>query len=431
MGDSADNRARDDATPGSRGGTPGIVDVLVGGGGPAGIAAALAAARQGARTLLVERYGRLGGAAVHNLVAPLMGDVRSPLADEITRHLASTGWDWEQLDLAYADMLEADGVEILLHTAVEVPVLRDARVVGARLRAKCGLWEQPARVVVDATGDGDVAFAAGAPFESGRPSDGRLQPAAVMFRLGGVDKRCALLCGSEEDAGRVVVDGVRWSEVVAAGQRDGELPPTVGVIRVYESPREGERIVNATQVNGIDGTDPRDLTRAELEGRRQARTVTDFLKRHAPGYARCHIAALPAAVGIRETRRFRARALLTRADLLAGREPPDAVVCGASFPIDIHNPAGGGQAEGFAARVRPYGIPYGCLLPEGVDGLLLAGRCIGGDHAAHASYRVQRICMAIGAAAGAAAALAARADRGPDVVAPAAIRAALGLGAPA
>jgi hypothetical protein len=143
--------------------------------------------------------------------------------------------------------------------------------------------------------------------------------------------------------------------------------------------------------------------------------VLDFLRRHAPGYERAYVAVMPAVVGVRETRRFLGRAYLTREDLIAGKEWPDAVVWKAAFPIDIHNPAGSGQAEGqaqgvqgLAASVRPYEIPYGCLVPRDTPGLLMAGRAISGSHDAHASYRVQCIAMAIGAAAGAAAAVAVR-----------------------
>jgi len=198
------------------------------------------------------------------------------------------------------------------------------------------------------------------------------------------------------------------------GQRSGELAATIGVIRIYRSSRPGFRVINATQVNGVDGTKPSDLTRAELEGRRQAFQVLDFLRKHAPGYEKACITEMPAAIGVRETRRVLGEAYLTREDLIAGRRWPDAVVRSASFPIDIHNPAGSGQAEGAkekaaqggAAHVKPYDIPYGCLVPKKIDGLVMAGRCISGSHDAHASYRVQCIAMAVGAAAGVAAALA-------------------------
>ncbi len=385
------------------------LDVLVAGGGPAGVAAAVMAARQGAKTLLVERYGRLGGADVNNLVHPLMGGVRSPLVEELSQRFAKIGNDYELLDLVYADWLTEAGAEILLHAWVVEPIRQDRAVRGLRVLTKQGLLDLGAHVVVDATGDADVAFRAGAAFEKGRPQDGLMQPVSIMYRLGGVDKTIGLLCGSEEQATKVHVPEGTWHEVVHAGQARGELPATIGVIRVYEAPHPGERIVNATQVNRVDGTNVLDLTRAELEARRQALVVTDLLRKHAPGYEKCYIAQMPQSVGVRETRRFLGVEYLTRQDVVTGRKWDTAIVRDAFFPVDIHNPDGAGQAEGLqAAQVRHYDIPYGCLVPREVDGLLLAGRCISGSHDAHASYRVQRIVMAIGAAAGAAAALAAR-----------------------
>lgn len=207
--------------------------------------------------------------------------------------------------------------------------------------------------------------------------------------------------------------------------RKGELPENVGVIRTYATRRPSEVTVNATQVNYIDGTSPDDLTRAELEGRRQAHIVTEFLRKHASGYENCFISEMPTVIGVRETRRFLGCDYLTRADLLEGRKRPDAVVEDALFVIDIHNPDGPGQSEGSAVECRPYDIPYGCLVPREIDGLLLAGRCISGSHDAHASYRVMTICLGIGAAAGAAAAISARRRISPRQVKPEEIRAAI------
>lgn len=391
------------------------VDVLVCGGGPAGVAAAVLAARQGAKVLLAERYGRLGGMAVQGLVGPLMGRSDSPFVAEVLRRIGGRQADPNRLDLEYAALVQESGAESLLHAWAVAAIREGQRVTGATLLTKGGPLPVRAAVTVDATGDGDVALSAGAAFEQGRPGDGLVQPVSIMYRLAGVDETRALACGSEQEARKIKVPEGTWEEVVTRGQQTGELAATIGVIRLYRTQRPGERIVNATQVNAVDGTNADDLTRAELDGRRQAYQVLDFLHQHAPGYEAAHIALMPAVVGVRETRRFLGRAYLTRDDLLAGKSWPDAVVRQASFPIDIHNPAGSGQAEGqtqgvqgAAAAVKPYDIPYGCLVPRDTDGLLLAGRCISGSHDAHASYRVQCIALAIGAAAGAAAAVAAQ-----------------------
>lgn len=404
------------------------VDVLVCGGGPAGVAAAVAAARAGARTLIVERYGRLGGAGVVNQVHPLLGRINSPLVTEIVDRFEKIHHeDWETLDLIYADLLEEAGAEILLHSWVFDTLCDHHTVHGVRLLTKEGILPIRAKVTIDATADGDVAFAAGAEFEKGRERDGLLQPMTIMFQLGGVDKSRALLCGSEQEALTKPAPGGTWHEVTHAAAASGELPSNITIVRLYESPRPGERFVNATQVNQVDGTKVADLTRAELEGRRQARSVLSFLRHHAPGYENAYISHMPQAIGVRETRRFLGVEYLTRQDLISGRKWPDAVVRNAGFCIDIHNPDGGGQAEGIAVQVPPYDIPYGCLVPRVVDGLLLTGRCISGSHDAHASYRVQKIAMGIGAAAGTAGALASKSGVRPREVNAADIQQVLGL----
>ncbi|MEN6496145.1 MAG: FAD-dependent oxidoreductase [Thermoguttaceae bacterium] len=386
-------------------------DVLVCGGGPAGMAAAVMAARGGRKVLLVERYGRLGGMAIQARVAPLMGAVDSRFVREAVKRLGGHAVDYERLDLDYAAMVQEAGAELLLHAWAAGVVSEGNRVGGALLVSKQGVIRVDAAVTVDATGDGDIAWMAGAEFEQGRPGDGLVQPMSIMFSVGGVDPARAIYCGSEEQARQIQLPEGTWEELVTKAQKSGQLPAEVGVVRIYKSRRPGEVGINATQINRVDGTRVADLTRAELECRRQAYEIVDFLKKHSPGYENAYLAAMPAVVGVRETRRFLGVEYLCREDVVSGRKRPDAVVRAASFPIDIHNPAGSGQAEGNAgqggaARVQPYDIPYGCLVPRKVDGLLLAGRCISGSHDAHASYRVQCIAMATGAAAGVAAAVA-------------------------
>ncbi len=380
-------------------------DVLVIGGGPAGAAAAMMAAEMGAQTLLVERYGRLGGMMSSALVGPIMGACESKRVDAIVKRLESPCFAQSECDMKLAEMLLERKAGLLLHTWAFKALMAGGRVCGVETVSKEGLGRSEAKIVVDASGDGDIAASAGVPFEMGRKSDGLTQPMSIMFHLGGVEKSKALACGSEEEAKRVrLPDGGTWEEAVMAAHKSGELPERIGVVRIYEGPFD-RRIVNATQVNYVDGTKAEDLSEAEIEGRRQALQVTEFVRRHAPGYEKAFIAEMPAVAGVRETRRFKGLERLEKEDLTRGRKWQDAVVRGACFCIDIHNPDGGGQAEGIAERAKPYEIPYGCLVPSGADGLLLAGRCISGSHEAHASYRVMRICMGTGTAAGAAAAL--------------------------
>jgi hypothetical protein len=387
-------------------------DVLICGGGLGGVAAAVAAARQGCRVLLVERGGRLGGAFVNGLVQPIMGWCRHP-HPIVTELLEALDRESPKLaDLVLAEALAGAGASLLLHTWCAGAILDGARVTGVRVFNKEGLHDIPARIVIDATGDGDIAASAGVPFEQGRNRDGLTQPMSIMYEVGGVDDN-AFICGSEEEAVQLTLPGGSWHDIVMRGREAGELPPEVGIIRIYGSRMPGRRVINATQINKVDGLSASDLTRAEIMGRRQARAVTGFLRRQAPGYGNCHIAEMPAAVGVRETRRFRGLTPVTLAMLASGVRREDAVVREVCFPIDIHNPDGVGQAEGFAGKVPAYDLPYGCLVPEGRDGLLLAGRNIAGTHEAHASYRVQRITMHIGIAAGVAAALCIQQERQP------------------
>ncbi|AQQ71521.1 putative FAD-binding dehydrogenase [Limihaloglobus sulfuriphilus] len=392
------------------------VDVIVCGGGPSGIAAAIMAARQGRKTLLVERYGRLGGAAVQSMVGPLMGKVQSPWVDKILKYLGGRRVDYEFIDLKYAELLEDAGAGFLLHAPVVEPICENNRVNGIRILTKQGLVDLSAKVTVDATGDGDVAFGAGAEFDIGRgesslwEADGLCQPMTIMFRVSGINHAETM----EANGGRRdyrFPDGRSWNDLTQQACSRGELPPEVGFVRTYTAQRNEDRIINATQVNGLDGTDVSDLTKAELYCRRQTEPIIKFLKKKAPGFQNAYVSGMPAVIGVRETRRIRGLECLKMKDLLEGRKWDSAVVHGASFPIDIHNPSGAGQAIGYVLgndpKVKPYDIPYGCLVPRKIDGLLTAGRCISGTHEAMASYRVQVIAMATGLAAGTAAALAA------------------------
>lgn len=395
------------------------VDILICGAGPAGIGAAIAAARMGKKILLVERYGRIGGAAVHSMVAPLLGNVESPIVEEVLKAIGGRTVDYDFLDIQYADIVKKAGADLLLHSWALQPTMRGNRVTGALLVTKEGIIEVSAKVVIDSTGDGDIAWAAGCEFEIGRDagplweSDGLIQPMTIQFTVGGVDHEKTM----EANGGRynyIFPDGHTWDQITVEANKRGELPEFVGKVRTYLAHRKTERIINATQINYVDGTKVDDLTKAEIEGRKQAKIIVGFLKKYAPGFENCHVARMPAAIGVRETRRFIGDYYLDRIDLVEGREFPDAIVRKAEFIIDIHDPAGYGQAEGKSKEhpagqdetVKPYDIPYRSLIPRDVEGLLLSGRCISGSHDALASYRVQVIAMGIGAGAGAGAAVA-------------------------
>ena len=389
-------------------------DVIVAGGGPAGIGAGYVAAARGAKTLVLEKSGRLGGMGVSALVSPFSFCTVSPIAKDIAKRIGfEHSVDFHLADVRAYDLLREAGADVMLHADVLGPVMEGNRVTGVRVQCAEGERTFKAKVVIDATGNGVVAAAAGVPYEEGRSGDGLVQPMSIMFTVGGFDPERRFKCYSEEDARskRCLVNGRKWEDIVQDEIKAGRLPPEVGVIRLYPGREKSLNVVNATQVNGLFGSRSADLTKAEIAARKQAAQIVDVLRRHLPGYENACIAEMPAVVGVRETRRFEGVDRLTTEDVLSGRTREDAIARRCSFVIDIHNPAGAGQADGHdkavtggARRVKPYDIPYGALVPKKVDGLLFCGRCLSASHEALASCRVMGNAMATGVGAGAAAA---------------------------
>ena len=398
-------------------------DVIVAGGGPAGIGAGYTAAKRGAKTLVLEKSGRLGGMAVSAMVSPFSLATYSPIAKEIANKIGfGRSVDFHLADVRAYDLLKEAGADVMLHADVLGPVMEGNRVTGVRVHCVEGVRTFKSKVVIDATGNGIVAAAAGVPYEEGRAGDGLVQPMSIMFTVGGFDPAKRFICVSEEHARskHCIVNGRKWEDIVQDEIKAGKLPPEVGVIRLYPGREKNLNVVNATQVNGLFGSRSADLTKAEIAARKQAAQIVDVMRRHLPGYANARIAEMPAVVGVRETRRFEGVDRLTTEDVLSGRKREDAVARRCSFVIDIHNPAGAGQADGHdkavtggARRVKPYDIPYGALVPKKVDGLLFCGRCLSASHEALASCRVMGPAMATGIGAGAAAALAVK--QGIDV----------------
>lgn len=401
---------------------PHSYDVIVAGGGPAGVAAAVSAARQGARTALVERFGVLGGMLTSGHVQPILGRAEGyTMYDEMvallqaghegvpkvkTRNGDEIGVDLEEAKLRLLDLCLKNGVCVYLQTPVVAPVMEGSRVTGLQVCTPRGLETLTAHAVVDATGDGFVAAAAGAPFEVGR-ADGRCQPATLEFTVDNVDETHHFACYGGSDP-VTLPDGRRYSEVCKEACARGELPENVSIVRIHYTLRPGERNINATQANGFDTLSPEGVTAAEYLLRQQVGPVLAFLRKYAPGFENCRLRSSATTLGVRETRRFVGEYVLSDRDVETGARFPDVVVHKAWFLIDIHNPAGGGQAERHSQPAVPYDIPYRSLLPLQTDGLLLSGRNISGTHRAHASYRVMGVALATGQAAGIAAALSAR-----------------------
>src|SRR3954467_9854925 len=425
-------------------------DVLVIGGGPAGLGAALGAAQAGARGVLAERYGFLGGNATAALVMPLMsfhtahptkekkgattllptdhgpGEpiIAGALKSLLERLVKAGGAIEPSLDTGYVvpfdpewfklialEMLDEAGVQFLFHSFAS-GVLGAKRVEGAVLETKSGPIAIRARVTIDCTGDGDVAVRAGAPSEVGR-ADGLVQPMTLMFRV--VEfKRSSFESYVTQNPKQW--RGVhRLRDLVREATEAGELRLPREDILFFATPHQEEVSVNSTRVTRVLGTDVWDLSYAEWASRRQMRQIAQFLRSYVPGFDASYVAQSGVQVGVRETRRVLGDYQLTADDVLAARKFGDAVARGA-YPIDIHNPTGTGTVLKRLPPGEAYDIPLRCLMPKDVEGLLVAGRCISGTHEAHSSYRVMPIVMATGQSAGVCAALAARRDVVPRYV---------------
>jgi 2-polyprenyl-6-methoxyphenol hydroxylase-like FAD-dependent oxidoreductase len=401
-------------------------DVLVVGGGSAGCSAAVAAADEGARVLLVERYGFLGGTGAmvldtfYGFFTPgaverkVVGGVpdrvivglerRGMVLKRPNTYGAGAGltYDPDTLKLVWDELMAEAGVHVLHHVTF-VDVLRDGpRVVGAVLATKAGLRAVRARAIVDASGDADVAARAGAPFEDAG-ADGTAQSLTTTFRMIDVDVAAARAFPKREL-------WARMDDAAQSGRYD--LPRREGSAHVTPFPHVMH--TNMTRVAGVDATDPDQLSRAEREGRAQAFEYARFLRDRVPGYERAHLSGLSVQIGVRETRRIRGAYWLTREDVLSAAKFPDAIArCGA--PIEEHH-AGDDTRWEYVPDGGTYDIPYRCLLPLEVEGLVVAGRCLSASHDAHASVRSIGQCMAMGQAAGVAAAIAKDGDlRGVDV----------------
>jgi glycine/D-amino acid oxidase-like deaminating enzyme len=415
-------------------------DVLVVGGGNAGCAAAIAAARHGARTLLVERYGFLGGTATASMVGPWMtfhsgndrivGGIAQEMVERLIRKGASPGhlhdssdyvatitpFDPEVHKALLFEMMREAGVRLLLHAYVLSARVEGDTVRGARFATVGGMRDYTGRVVIDATADAIVAASAGVPTQQG-DERGRVQPASLMFRLSHVDltKLAAYVRAHPDQMRTSLESGERTAPALTAvaglyslweaARRDGVVDVPREVVSFFISPYPDEVTVNMTRVTDIDPLDPDDLTRAEVEARLQVMQLFEFFRQRVPGFENARLAATGAQVGIRESRRIVGRYTLTAQDVLSARQFDDAVARSA-YPIDIHNPSGTGTTTKRLAPGASYEIPYRCLVPVEREELLVAGRCISTTHEALASTRLTPTVMTLGQAAGTASALA-------------------------
>jgi len=414
-------------------------DVLVIGSGPSGLSAAVAAARNGASVRLVERFGFLGGNLTAGLVGPCMTSfsldgsiqlVRGIFDEFATRmeslggavhpsktiggtpysgfmkygHEAVTPFDPETAKIVAMDLCVEEEVELLLHSFVVDTLIENGEVTGVVVANKSGLIVLPAKIVVDCTGDGDVAARGEAKFEHGRVKDGATQPVTLFFRVADVDDAKV-----DEYKRDYPDENFPFEHIVEQAHSEGSYTLPRRGVQLFKTLEPGVWRVNTTRVLGVDGTNAKELSEAEVTARNQVRELMRFFHDRLPGLENCRLLDTAATIGVRETRRVVGEYVLTLDDLLQGRQFDD-VIAAAGYPVDIHSPSStdGPFDEGIPPTANTYEIPYRCLVPESIDSLLLAGRCVSATHEALAAIRVMPPSFAMGEASGTAAALASK-----------------------
>lgn len=413
----------------------GDYDVVVIGAGVTGTVASLRAARDGARTLLLEASGVLGGLLTGGRLTKPTGLINGGVFKDLLQRCAAYGgadtktresywgaytgaFDAEVMQRVIIESVEEAGVEVLLRAQV-TGTLKDGNTLrGLQMQTKSGAKLVLGKVFIDSSGDGDVAALSGVPFMLGRPTDGLTQPMTSYFRVINVDMmRLAADCRAHRDdfTDFVVPEGERNEDFVMKlvvtgltrriekAEREGfrwDIPKDHMTLKSGLIP--GEINVNVTRVHG-NALDDRTLSRAELDIRKQAYTAFDFLKRYVGGFENAIFLEVAPKLGVRETRRIEGRYVLTEQDVRGQARFDDAIgIC--NSPVDIHEP--GGKRAVMDHVGTGYGIPFRCLMPELVEGLYVAGRCISADEVAFGSTRNVPACATTGEAAGAAAALA-------------------------
>lgn len=411
------------------------VDVLVVGGGPSGIIAAQAAAEDGAKVLLLESRSFVGGNMTIGL--PILGflgqkgnqiikGLPQKLIDRLKArnaasehrpcplHMSLTLVEPESVKTVALEMLVESGVEVQFYTFCAGVVMEGDELKGVIVESKAGREAILAKVIIDCSGDADVAYKSGVPCDYGNEQQG-VQPPTLMFCLGGVDTEKLRLSIAEEPR-TYLTDFIpaeyfgQNNQFVLVGMRnlikkaqDAGLTLTTERTILITGLRKGEVWVNMTRISGVNGTDPDSLTYGEIEGRKQIYDIQQYLIDYVPGFENAYFLKTAPFLGIRETRRIQGQYTMTRDDIMSCAHFDDAIAV-ASYPLDIHHPQGGGCTLEWCGDC--YDIPYRSLVPQKVKNLIVAGRCISTTHEAMSAIRVMAPCMAMGEAAGRAAKMA-------------------------
>lgn len=416
-------------------------EVCVAGGGVAGTAAAIAAARTGARTVLIEESGCLGGSLTICGVGPMMtffsgeqqiiGGIAQEIVDRLVSRKASTGhvpdttcyvsyvtpFSCEGLKAVLDEMTEEAGVTVLFHTSVAAAERKDDQIRQITVCNCEGLTSLRARLYIDATGDGDLAYFSGLPMTLGRPGDHLTQPMTVNMKycnvkterlkqyiLEHIDQFPRLIGKEEKIQSSLPLAVAGFSAQLKEALQSGRVSVPREEVLFFETERPGEMIVNTTRLVGLDPTCAADLSRAEREGRKQCLEIDAFLREYVPGFSEALLEFTGPNVGIRSSRQLDSAYVLTAEDVLAGKRFPSAV-CRNAYPIDLHSPDGQGTSTSFIRKGGYYEIPYETLYCREAGNFLAAGRCIGASFEAQAAIRTTPCAFAIGQAAGTAAGL--------------------------
>lgn len=387
-------------------------DLIVVGGGFAGVGAALAAAREGMKVLLIDRHNCLGGTAVGSLVNPFMPywttdpdtNEKIPLAGgifaEIVDAMKQQGYmtndaDFfdEGLKLVLNRMMLQAGIQLLFHSYLVDAQAENGYIQTVTVVNKSGKQTYFADYFIDATGDGDLAALCGCAWKLGRDKDQQCQPMSLCFRMAPVD---TVLFKKEKPF---------LDQLFRQYQKEGKIKNILHGILAFGIAMPNVLHLNSTRLIHKNPLDAMELTEAEIEGRELVFELYHFLKSHSAACKESQLIMTASEIGVRESRKIIGDYCLTQEDLLACRKFEDSI-CACNYDIDIHSPDGGGASHYFFAPGEYYTIPYRCLTPKGMNNMLVAGRCISSTHEAQASFRIMPVCCCLGQAAGTAASLA-------------------------
>ncbi len=384
-------------------------ELIVVGGGMAGTCAAISAAREGVDVLLVERYNCLGGAAGSSLVMPFMpyasknketnekiylcGDIFLEILREMNKLSGKPEeeykheFDEEILKLVLNRMCISSGVKLLFNTSVVSANVSDGRIESLKAISKGITFDLFADHFIDASGDAELSVLAGCKYTLGREQDNLCQPMTLCFRMGGVDRE-------EYFRNRADIDPL-YKEY----KEKGYIKNPREDVLIFGNFNKNVLHFNTTRIVKKDPTDAFDVTEAEIEAREQVFEIHKFLKENIKGFENSRVLSTALHIGIRESRKVEGEYTLTQNDLISLARFEDAISV-ANYDIDIHNPEGSGTSHHFFGAGEWYEIPYRCLLPKGMNNLLVAGRCISATHEAQASFRIMPFCAELGEAAG-------------------------------